>query len=75
MVGMVELQLIIGGLLVTQEEMDTLVDRYPLIDCVMHMYKMGLDRNHDDAMDHEYDGSAEDEFEAIDTRDDAYDAS
>ena len=75
MFGIEELQLCIGGRPVTKEEMDTLVD--PLTDSVMHMCRMGpafQEPINDDDTD-EDDGLAEDKFEAIDTGDDASNAS
>ncbi|KAH0776742.1 hypothetical protein KY290_008153 [Solanum tuberosum] len=70
MFGMVELQLRIGGRPVTEDELETLVDRYPLIDSVAFLFKSGpaflepLDddeANTDEAMDDDEEGTTVDD--------------
>ncbi|KAH0754631.1 hypothetical protein KY290_024901 [Solanum tuberosum] len=67
--GMIELQLQIGGRLVTDDEMETLADRYPLIDSATFLCKSGsaflepLDDDEDtadEAMDDDEEGAAVD---------------
>lgn len=77
--GMAELQLRISGRPVTEEKMDTLVERYPLKNNDMYMCRMGPifqePIDDDDGMTDEEDGSNKDEFEATSTRDNASDTS
>ncbi|KAH0757461.1 hypothetical protein KY290_020954 [Solanum tuberosum] len=78
MFGMAELQLWIGGRPVTEDEMETLAERYPLTDSAMHMCRMGpafqepIDDNA--ATADEEDGSEEDELDDTSLGDDDTDA-
>uniref|UniRef100_M1DUF4 Uncharacterized protein n=1 Tax=Solanum tuberosum TaxID=4113 RepID=M1DUF4_SOLTU len=77
MFGMVELQLRIGGRQVTEDEMATLVEPYPLTDSAMYMCRMGpafQEPIDDDATDDEEDGSEEDESDDTGPGDDDTDA-
>ncbi|KAH0765489.1 hypothetical protein KY285_001360 [Solanum tuberosum] len=64
MFGMAELQLRIGGRPVTEDEMETLAEHYPLTDRAMYMCRMGPafqePIDDDDATADEKDGSEED---------------
>lgn len=66
-----ELQLRIGGRPMTDKEMDTLDDRYPLTHSVMYMCQIGPSFqkpiDDDDATVNKEDGSTVDEFNATST--------
>lgn len=78
MFGMAELQLRIGGRSVTENEMETLAERYHLTDSAMYMCWMGLafqePIDDDDATADEEYGSKEDELDDTGLRDDDTDA-
>ncbi|KAG5572091.1 hypothetical protein H5410_061857 [Solanum commersonii] len=75
---MAELQLRIGGRSVTENEMETLAERYHLTDSAMYMCWMGLafqePIDDDDATADEEYGSKEDELDDTGLRDDDTDA-
>ncbi|KAG5610716.1 hypothetical protein H5410_021997 [Solanum commersonii] len=74
MFGMTELQLRIGGGSVTEDEMATLAERYPLTDSAMYMCRIGPSFQEpiddDDSTADEEDGSNEDPSEDVGPRDD-----
>ncbi|KAG5576664.1 hypothetical protein H5410_056798, partial [Solanum commersonii] len=78
MSGMAELQLRIGGRPVTEDKMETLEERYPLMDSAMYMCQIGLAFqeaiDNDDATANEEDGSEEDKSDDIGPGDDDTDA-
>ncbi|TMW98164.1 hypothetical protein EJD97_004414 [Solanum chilense] len=79
MFGMAEFHLWISCCTVTEDQIETQIECYPLTDSVIYICRMGpdfqelIDDDDDDATADEEDGLDEDEPEALGTRDDASD--